>query len=268
MPRKALDVCSTVSVEPDVAIELVPVAHQEAGGPQRVGVAGRELVGGQHLDDHLVVGLVGVERLDDPVAPPPDVRLALAHFGAVAVPVAIAPHVHPVPAPALAVLRAGQQPVDDLLVGVARIRRPETRAVPRAWAAGRPGRGTRGAAARSWRPAARASARCASCSAARKRSIGCAVQSACFTVRQRRSHRLLKRPVLARIGRQRFVGRRRSGIDPSCAAWRFRASDSGLASSGIRSMSPRRSTRLINRLSPPVAAIAGPRSPPARRNET
>jgi hypothetical protein len=32
--------------------------------------------------------------------------------------------------------------------------------------------------------------------------------------RQRRTHRFLKRPVLAGIGGQRFVGRRRAGVDP------------------------------------------------------
>ena len=84
------------------------------------GSSGAEFVAGQHLDDHLVVGLVGVERFDDPVAPAPDVRLALADFGAVTVPVAVSPDIHPVPAPALAIMRAVEQPIDDLLVGVGR----------------------------------------------------------------------------------------------------------------------------------------------------
>ena len=72
--------------------------------------------------DHAVVALVLVERADDPVAPAPDLAVAVHHVGhgAAAVPVAVPPDVHPVPAPALAVLGAGQQPVDDLLVGVRR----------------------------------------------------------------------------------------------------------------------------------------------------
>ena len=64
--------------QPDVAIELVPVADQEAGGAQSLPIARVGLVGGQHGDDHPVVGHVVIERFDDPIAPPPDVRLALA----------------------------------------------------------------------------------------------------------------------------------------------------------------------------------------------
>ena len=46
--------------------------------------------------------------------------LAVANLAAKAVPVAIAPDVHPVPAPALSVARTGQQTIHDLLVGVRR----------------------------------------------------------------------------------------------------------------------------------------------------
>ena len=49
-PRNALAVCSTVFSSHDVAIELVPVADQEAGRAQRVRIGRRELVAGQHLD--------------------------------------------------------------------------------------------------------------------------------------------------------------------------------------------------------------------------
>ena len=80
--------------------------------------SGDVFVGREHRDDHAIVRLVAVERLDDPVAPVPDVRLAVADLLAPAGPVAVPPDVHPVPAPALAVPRAGQQAIDDLLVGV------------------------------------------------------------------------------------------------------------------------------------------------------
>ena len=103
-------------IEPDVAIERKPVAHQKARGPQGRGIRRSQLVAREHLLDHAVVALVLVERLDDPVAPVPDVRLAFAHFLAKAGPVAVTPNIHPVPAPALAVTRAGQQAVDDLLI--------------------------------------------------------------------------------------------------------------------------------------------------------
>src|SRR5207244_2698220 len=92
------------AVEPDVAIELEPVADQKAGRSQHLRIGRGNLVAGQHLLDHAIVRLVLVDRFDDPVAPAPDVWLAVADLGAVAGPVAVAPYVHPVPAPALAVV--------------------------------------------------------------------------------------------------------------------------------------------------------------------
>ena len=58
--------------------------------------------------------------LDDPVAPVPDVLLAVAEFGPEAPPVGIAPDIQEVPAPPLAVLRRGQQLIDYLLVSIRR----------------------------------------------------------------------------------------------------------------------------------------------------
>ena len=118
MPKKALDVCSTVASSHTLRLKRYQLRTRKPLARSGVGIAGRDLVGRQHFADHLVVGLVGIERLDDPIAPPPDVRLALAHLGPIAVPIAIAPHVHPVPAPALAILRAGQQPIDHALISV------------------------------------------------------------------------------------------------------------------------------------------------------
>ncbi len=48
-------------LQPNVAIELVPVPDKKAGGSQIVGVAGIGLVGGEHGNDHPVVGHVFVE---------------------------------------------------------------------------------------------------------------------------------------------------------------------------------------------------------------
>ena len=109
--------CSTVSSSQTLRLNLYQLRTRKPVARQRVGVAGVGLVGGQHRDDHPVVRQVAIERLDDPVAPSPDMRLALANLGAEAVPVAVPPDVHPVPPPALAVLRAGQQPIDERLVG-------------------------------------------------------------------------------------------------------------------------------------------------------
>ena len=105
-------------LHPLLAAEQLEVPREVAGGAEGVQVIGAGFVGREHRDDHAVVRLVAVERLDDPVAPVPDVRLAVADLLAPAGPVAVAPDVHPVPSPALAVTRTGQQTIDDLLVSV------------------------------------------------------------------------------------------------------------------------------------------------------
>ncbi len=126
--------------QPDIAIEDVPVARQEPGGAEDVGVVRGQLVARQHLEHHAVIALVGVERLDDPVAPAPQVRVAEADFLAEAVPIAIPPDVHTVPAPAFAVTArwpAGGRPC----ARPHRVRHPHGRnGSPRASAGDRPGR--------------------------------------------------------------------------------------------------------------------------------
>ena len=95
-------------VQPDIPVELEPVPHQKTGRAERIGIVRSQLVARQHFLDHAVIASVAIERLDDPVAPPPDMRLALAHFRAVAIPVAVAPYVHPMAAPTLAVGRRSE----------------------------------------------------------------------------------------------------------------------------------------------------------------
>ena len=103
-------------VEPRGAVEEVVVSREESGRADRLGVAGCEFVGGEHLGDHAIVGPVLVERLDDPIAPVPEVFLAVAELVAESIPIGVAPHVHPVPRPALAVLGTGEQLLDDRFV--------------------------------------------------------------------------------------------------------------------------------------------------------
>ena len=107
-------------VEPDVAAELVPVAGEEPGGAQRVHVGRGRLVSRQHFCQHTVITLVGVQGLDDPVAPSPDVLAAVTDFFSESRGVAVAPDVHPVPGPAFAVAGALEQPVDGASVGSGR----------------------------------------------------------------------------------------------------------------------------------------------------
>ena len=70
-------------------------------------------------------------------------RLLLRTLLLEAGPIAVSPHVHPVPRPALAVLRTGEQSIDDVLVRLRATRRPGTPPALPASAAGRPDRNTR-----------------------------------------------------------------------------------------------------------------------------
>ena len=114
---------------------------QEAGRDQVLGpfavVAGGQEVAGDLLADELVVRLVGVERGDHPVAVSPG--LGIHHVG-LAARLGEPRHVEPVPSPALAEPRRGQQPVDDLRERVGRRVGDERLDLLRATGAGRPGR--------------------------------------------------------------------------------------------------------------------------------
>src|SRR5439155_5786724 len=107
-------------LEPNVAVEHVPVPRQETGSACDVWIVRRQFVTRQHFDDHLVVAFVLVDGFDDPVAPVPDVPLAVAHLvlRTPSVPIAVAPDVHPVPSPSLAIERARQQLVHYFFVRV------------------------------------------------------------------------------------------------------------------------------------------------------
>src|SRR5262249_36113683 len=106
-------------LQPDVTVEPEPVAHQKPGRAQRLWIGRRDFVARQHLEDHPVVAFIIVQRLDDPVAPAPDVAPAAPYFvGAAPIPIAVAPDVHPVTAPSLAILRARQKLIYHLLIGI------------------------------------------------------------------------------------------------------------------------------------------------------
>ena len=75
-----------------------------------------EFIRREHLAQHLVVTLVRVHGLDDPVTPMPDVLLRIANFGSQSPPIAVTPDIHPMPAPALTILRTVEQPRDDAVV--------------------------------------------------------------------------------------------------------------------------------------------------------
>ena len=99
--------------------EMLGAGAQVAGGDQRFLVAGEHLVAGDLLLDEAVVRLVRVEGVDHVVAVAPGVRTILVEFEAVGV--GVANDVEPLGGPALAVVRRGEQAVDDLFVGVGRL---------------------------------------------------------------------------------------------------------------------------------------------------
>ena len=78
----------------------------------RAGLVAGQDVPGQLLADEPVVRLVLVERVDDIVA----IAGGLGHgvIGVVTGRVGVVCDIHPVPAPSLAVMRRGEQAVDDL----------------------------------------------------------------------------------------------------------------------------------------------------------
>jgi len=98
---------------------------QEAGGDLQLGLVlvilgfGSKQVAGELFANELIVGLVGIERGDDPVAVAPGVRIG--EVGSPAARLGIAGHVEPVPAPALAELRRAEQPVHRRFQGDLRL---------------------------------------------------------------------------------------------------------------------------------------------------
>ena len=100
-------------VEPRGAVEEVIVARKKAGGTQDVGISRLQLITGEHFLNHAIIAFAGIQRIHDPITPVPQMLLAEAKLFAKAIPVAVAPDVHEVPAPALAMLRRGKEPVDD-----------------------------------------------------------------------------------------------------------------------------------------------------------
>ena len=98
------------------ADHLARTASAEAGGDQGVAIAGREVVAGELEHQEAIVGQIGVQGVDDPVAIAPGVGAFGVELEAVGV--GVVSQVEPVLAPALAVMRARQQAIDQPFVGV------------------------------------------------------------------------------------------------------------------------------------------------------
>ena len=93
-------------VKPRRAIEEKVIASQKAGCAECVPIGRCDFVGRQHLDDHSVITLVFVQRFDDPVTPTPNMLLAVTQLRPEPEPIRVPPDVHPMAAPALAIVRA------------------------------------------------------------------------------------------------------------------------------------------------------------------
>ena len=102
-------------VEPGGAVEEIIIAREKTRGAQGIRISRRQFIRGEHFLNHPVKPLVVVEGFDDPIAPMPNVFLAVAQLRAEAVPIGVAPDIHPVPRPAFAVMRALEQFIDNHL---------------------------------------------------------------------------------------------------------------------------------------------------------
>ncbi len=125
-----------------VGVAAVPDAVREKRRGDQSGridlssVGVRHQISGDLMDDELVEREVAVEGIDDPVAIAPGLgQLATGGAGlrVGVVVVGIAGHVEPVPRPALAIGRRGQEPIDDLLERRGRTIGNERRDLFRGW---------------------------------------------------------------------------------------------------------------------------------------
>ncbi len=100
----------------DRRIAFVGPHPQISGGNLSVDLVGKQFVAGQLLRDEPVVRHVGIERTNDVIAELP--RQRADGIGVVAGRLGKADEIEPQAAPRLAVVRIGQQPIDQPLVGV------------------------------------------------------------------------------------------------------------------------------------------------------
>ena len=145
-PGRLGDVVERILAAQALVIEVdhVGIAAIEPRGDECRRITGPELVARKLQADERVIRQVAIEGLDDPVAIAPGVGPGLVEFEAVGL--GEPRQVEPVLPPALAVMRARQQTIDEPLIGERRPSRPEMRRAPRAWAAARSGRSSTGAA--------------------------------------------------------------------------------------------------------------------------
>ena len=100
----------------DLTDEVPGAGREKAGGRDPFGIVGRDDVAGDLAAQELVVGHVGIDRTDHPVAIPPGVRPQLITLEAMRV--GVVGDVEPVAGPTLAVVCRREEAVEELFVGI------------------------------------------------------------------------------------------------------------------------------------------------------
>ena len=198
------------------AHDLAGPAPAEARGDQGIAIAGREIIAGDLQHQEAIVRKIGVQSVHDPVAIAPGVGAFGVELEAVGI--GVVSQVEPVLAPALSILRAGEQAIDQALVGVGRV--SPTKA---ATSSGEGGRPVRSNVTRRIKATRSASGACTipsfSSSARMKRSIGFLTQPDSLTAggatRVSRADRPSVRAVLARMFREERNRPDADGLSPA-----------------------------------------------------
>ncbi len=176
-----------------------PVAIRASRSP------GAEVVTGDLEREEAIVGQVGVERPDDPVAIAPGVGALGVELEAVGV--GVMRQVEPVLAPALAVMRAGQQAIDQPFVGIRAVIAQEGSDLVGRRAAGRSGRTSPGGSVPRDRPRCEWGNPSYSSPARMNRSIGFVTQRGFLDGGRLGTLHGLIGPMCALVGREGLEGR-------------------------------------------------------------
>ena len=193
-------------LEPAIGIVLFGVEHaragaEKAGGDQAVVGPAVHLVTGDLFGQERVIGLVGVERSNHVVAVPPGV--GAVHVVLEAGGVGVARHVEPVAAVAFAVVRRGEQAVDEALPGIGLVVGEKARDL--GWGRRQAEQVQIGAAHQRRPIGARRRRQPALGPCGFEKPIDWTAEAAAAHVRRRRLDGRLERPVLA-LGRRQWSG--------------------------------------------------------------
>ena len=107
-------------IEPGVTVEHIVTASEISSSGDGFAALWVQLISREHFLNHAVVSFVFVQGVYNPVAPVPEMFLAVAKHTSKSVPIRISPNIHPVPAPSFSVMWAGKQLIDCVLMACIR----------------------------------------------------------------------------------------------------------------------------------------------------